>query len=261
MRQYVVDAFAERLFEGNPAAVCVTDSWLPEARMLQIAGENALPETAFAVPEGGEFALRWFAPGGEVDLCGHATLAAAHVLLNILEPERDRVVFHTKSGALTVRKRDDLLEMDFPAYTLKPQEVTDDMERALGVRPVEAWRGRDLLCVLENESDVTGLKPDLEAMKKLRGALCQVTARGSQYDCVSRTFGPKCGLTEDPVCGSGHCHIIPYWAEKTGKKQFVARQASPRGGTLYCRLENGRVFLAGHAVLFAQSELNLEDVP
>ena len=164
------------------------------------------------------------------------------------------------SGPLTVTRRGNLLEMDLPAYTLKPMEVTDQMELALGVRPIEAWRARDLVCVLEHEEDVINLKPDLEAMKQLRGALCQVTAKGSQYDCVSRTFGPKCAIPEDPVCGSGHCHIIPYWADKLGKTEFVARQASARGGTLHCRLDGDRLFIAGHCALFAQSELMLEDL-
>ncbi|MGE4277686.1 MAG: PhzF family phenazine biosynthesis protein [Lawsonibacter sp.] len=258
MRQYVVDAFAERVFEGNPAAVCVLEHWPEDDLMLRIAGENNLPETAFAVKEEAGYHLRWFAPGEEVDLCGHATLAAAHVILEYVEPGREQVCFQTKSGALGVKKRDGLLELDFPAYTLKPVEVTDQMEAALGVRPVEAWRARDLVCVLEREEDVVNLKPDFEAMKQLKGALCQVTARGAEYDCVSRTFGPKCAILEDPVCGSGHCHIIPYWAGKLGKSEFVARQASPRGGTLYCRLEGDRVFLAGHAVLYAQSDLKLE---
>ena len=260
MRQYVVDAFAEHVFEGNPAAVCVLERWPEDSLMLQIALENALPETAFAVPEGEGYRLRWFASDGEVDLCGHATLATAYVILNLIQPEAEQVKFQTKSGLLTVKRRGELLEMDFPAYVLKPQDVTDEMEAALGVRPIEAWRARDLVCVLEREEDVVNLKPDYEAMKKLRGALCQVTAKGSRFDCVSRTFGPKCGMTEDPVCGSGHCHIIPYWAEKLGKTEFVARQASPRGGTLYCRLEGDRVLLAGRGTLYAQSEIMIGEL-
>lgn len=260
MRQFVVDAFADRVFEGNPAAVCVMEQWPEDKRMFQIAGENNLPETAFAVKEGEDYRLRWFAPGEEVDLCGHATLAAAYVIFESVEPGLEQVRFQTRSGVLTVTKRGDLIEMDFPAYVLKPVEVTDQMVAALGVRPVEAWRARDLVCVLDREEDVVNLKPDFEAMKQLRGALCQITAKSAKYDCVTRTFGPKCAILEDPVCGSGHCHVIPYWAAKTGKKEFVARQASARGGTLYCKLEGDRVFLAGRAVLYAQSELMLEDM-
>lgn len=260
MRQYIVDAFADRVFEGNPAAVVYLERW-PEVRlMFQIASENALPETAFVVPEGDGWRLRWFAPGDEeVDLCGHATLAAAYVMDKLIRPGGERICFETLSGRLNVERRGERYEMDFPAYTLKPVEVTDQMELALGVRPVEAWRARDLVCVLERSEDVVALKPDFEAMKGLRGALCQVTAPGSgPYDCVSRTFGPKCAILEDPVCGSGHCHIIPYWAARTGKTEFTARQASPRGGTLYCRMEGDRVKLAGRAVLYAQSELMVE---
>ncbi|MCI8423173.1 MAG: PhzF family phenazine biosynthesis protein [Lawsonibacter sp.] len=259
MQQYVVDAFAGRLFEGNPAAVCLLDQWPEDRLMFQIASENALPETAFAVPEGEGWRLRWFAPGDEeVDLCGHATLAAAYVITRFAEPSLERVVFHTRSGPLPVERKGDLLEMDFPAYTLKRLEVTDQLTAALGVRPLEVWRARDLLCVLEREEDVVNLRPDLEAMQQLPGALCHVTARGRVYDTVSRTFGPKCAIPEDPVCGSGHCHIIPYWAARTGQTEFTARQASPRGGTLYCRLEGDRVKLAGRAFLYARAELMVE---
>ena len=260
MTQYVVDAFASRMFEGNPAAVIVAKHWPEKKLMFQIASENCLPETAFVVPEGDGWRLRWFAPGDEeVDLCGHATLAAAFVIDRFVRPEGDRICFQTMSGELTVERRGELYEMDFPAYTLKPLEVTDQIADALGVRPREVWRARDLLCVFDRAEDVVNLKPDMEKLMGLKGALMQVTAPGSgEFDCVSRSFAPKMGVPEDPVCGSGHCHIIPYWAAKTGKTEFVARQASPRGGTLYCRLEGGRVKLAGQAVLYAKSELMLE---
>ena len=261
MRQYIVDAFADRIFEGNPAAVCLPECWSGEERMLQIAQENCLPETAFLVREGERWGLRWFSPGGEVDLCGHATLAAAYVLFRFVEPGADRAVFQTKSGALTVTRQGELLEMDFPAYSLKPLEVTDAIVDALGARPAEVWRARDLVCVFDRPEDVSGLKPDLEKVKALKGALLQVTApgTGTGFDCVSRTFAPKMGLPEDPVCGSGHCHVVPYWAQRLGKTQLKARQASPRGGTLYCRLEGDRVFLAGRAVLYARCELMPEE--
>lgn len=259
MRQYIVDAFADRIFEGNPAAVCVLERWPDEALMMQITRENNLSETAFAVPQGDGYHLRWFTPSGEIDLCGHATLATAYVVTQFIQPGAETIRFQTLSGLLTVKRRDDLLEMDFPAYTLKRLEVTDAITEALGVRPVEVWRARDLLCVLEREEDVVSLTPDMEKLKELKGALMQVTARGSRYDCVSRSFAPKMGVPEDPVCGSGHCHIIPYWAERLGKTQLVARQASLRGGTLYCRMAGDRVFLAGRAALYARCELMLED--
>ena len=257
MRQYVIDAFADHVFEGNPAAVCVLDRWPSDELMLSIAKENALPETAFAVKENDGYRLRWFAPSQEVDLCGHATLAAAYVITRFIQPDVQHILFYTKGGEICVEKKGDLLEMAFPAFTLKPLEVTDEIADALGVRPVEVWRARDLLCVLEHEDEVVNLSPDMEKLKKLKGALMQVTAKGSSFDCVSRTFGPKMDNPEDPVCGSGHCHIIPYWAAQTGKTEFVARQASPRGGTLYCRLVGDKVFMAGRSALYAQCELNV----
>ena len=261
MRQYIVDAFADRVFEGNPAAVCIPDQVLDEGMMQTIARENNLSETAFAVPEGEGWRLRWFTPAMEIDLCGHATLAAAYVITQFVAPGLDTVAFETLSGRLTVRKRGELLEMDFPTYTLKQLEVTDAIADALGARPTEVWRARDLVCVFDDPETVIGLNPDQEKLKGLKGALMQVTApgTGTEYDCISRSFAPKMGVPEDPVCGSGHCHIIPYWADKLGKTELVARQASPRGGTLYCRLEGDRVILAGRAALYARSELMLED--
>ena len=261
MRQYVVDAFADHVFEGNPAAVCVLERWPGDDLMLSIARENNLSETAFAVPEGDGWRLRWFTPTMEIDLCGHATLAAAYVITQFVSPGVDTVAFDTLSGRLTVRRKGGLLEMDFPAYQLKQLEVTDQITDALGARPREVWRARDLLCVFDDPETVINLDPDQEKLKELKGALMQVTApgTGTHYDCISRSFAPKMGVPEDPVCGSGHCHIIPYWANQLGKTDFVARQASPRGGTLYCRLEGDRVILAGRAVLYARTELMLED--
>lgn len=259
MEQYIVDAFTDQIFQGNPAAVCVLEDWLPEELMRSIAVENNLSETAFIVPEGAQWHLRWFTPGGEIDLCGHATLATAYVLFRFYRPEAEELVFTTLSGLLTVRRKENgFLELDFPAYALRPVPVTDDMERAIGVRPAEAWMGRDLLCVLDQEEDVRNCRVDQERVRALEGLLLHVTAKGSAYDCVSRTFAPKCGVEEDPVCGSGHCHIVPFWTQRLGKTELTARQASARGGTLLCRLEGDRVFLAGQAALYAKSELYLD---
>lgn len=255
MVQYIVDAFAGQVFHGNPAAVCVLDSWLPEELMQKIAMENNFAETAFVVPEGKRWRLRWFAPEKEFDLCGHATLASAYVLFRFYRPGASELVFTTLSGLLTVRRKDGLLEMDFPAYTPKQVEVSDEMTAALGVRPREAWRARDLLCVLDREEDVVRLRPDMRAIEALGGEICIVTARGSQFDCVSRCFAPGCAVPEDPVTGSAHCLIVPYWAQRLGKTELKARQASARGGTLLCRLAGDRVFLAGQAALYAKSEL------
>ncbi len=257
MRQYVVDAFTDRVFSGNPAAVCVLDEWLPEGLMLDITRENNLSETAFTVKEGDRYRLRWFTPGGEIDLCGHATLGTAFVLMNFYERGAESVAFETMSGLLTVVRRGKLYEMDFPAYELKRTEVTPQMAEALGAEPSEAWLGRDLLCVFGSEETVRSLAPDMEKLKALPGLLQHATARGIERDCVSRSFAPKLGVPEDPVCGSGHCHIVPYWAGKLGRAELVACQASRRGGTLYCRMEGDRVTLAGEAALFSEAELHI----
>jgi len=257
--QIIVDAFTDQLFSGNPAAVCLQP--LPEDLMQKVARENNLSETAFLVKDGGDYALRWFTPAGEIDLCGHATLAAAHVVLTELEPGRQQVTFHTRSGPLPVQKRGDRYEMNFPAYALTPVPVTEAMVAAFGARPAAAYLGRDLLCVFDREETVRGLAPDQEALKELEGLLQHATARGRDVDCVSRSFAPKCGVPEDPVCGSGHCHIFPYWARVLGKDTLVAWQASPRGGTLYGTLEGDRVKLSGKAVIFAVSEFFLPGIP
>ena len=255
MKQYVVDAFTDKVFHGNQAAVCVLNAWLPEELMLDITKENNFSETAFMVKEGAAWHLRWFTPGGEIDLCGHATLASAFVLLNYYEKCTDSLDFTTLSGTLTVTRHGELFEMEFPAYELSPVEVTDAMTKALGVRPLEAYKARDLLCVLENEESVQKLLPDPEKLMQLDGLLLHVTAQGSETDCVSRSFAPKLSVNEDPVCGSGHCHIIPYWADRLGKNDLVAYQASKRGGTLYCRREGGKIYMAGKAALYSVDEL------
>jgi len=262
-KQYVVDTFTDELFTGNPAAVCMVNCWPEDALLRKIARENALSHTAFVLPlEADKYEMRWFTPKTEIDLCGHATLAAAYVISHFVFPQTSSIEFLTKSGPLIVTRQGELLAIDFPAYQLKRLEVTDELADALGARPMEVWRARDLLCVFDDPEIVRSLNPDQDKLRKLKGALMQVTAPGKDgFDCVSRTFAPKMDLPEDPVCGSGHCHIIPYWAAKTGKTEFVARQASPRGGTLYCRLDGERVILAGQARLYSTSELFPEDTP
>lgn len=257
LKQYVVDAFTDRVFTGNPAAICVLETWLPDAAMLNIAKENNLSETAFSVKNGRNYELRWFTPGGEIDLCGHATLACAYVLLSYYESGCDRISFSTQSGELTVTKRGDLYEMDFPAYDLEPASVTDEMVSAIGARPKEAYMGRDLLCVFDSASAVESLQPNMDALKRLDGLLLHATALGDKagIDCVSRSFAPKLNVAEDPVCGSGHCHIIPYWSRTLARGELTAYQASPRGGTLYCRMDGDRVIMAGKAVLYSKAEI------
>ncbi len=258
MKQYVVDAFTDKLFTGNPAAVCLMDTWPTEELMMNIAKENNLSETAFIVQEEDRWHLRWFTPGGEIDLCGHATLASAFVLMNCVGVETNTVVFDTLSGDLAVTQNDGIYEMSFPAYRLEAVAVTDQMEAALGVRPTYAFMGRDLLCVFDNPGTVATLDPDMAALLELDGLLCHVTEAGANdYDCVSRSFAPKLDVPEDPVCGSGHCHIAPYWTNCLGKDEIVAYQASKRGGELFCRVEGDRIILGGKAVLFSADELNL----
>ena len=257
MKQYVVDAFTDKVFSGNPAAVCVMDEWLPEELMMKITIENNLSETAFCVKEGANYHLRWFTPGGEIDLCGHATLATAYTIFRFYEPELSEVHFDTLSGELIVTRNGELLEMDFPAYELRPVEVTEAMTDAIGAKPFAAYMGRDLLCVMDSEAQVRDAAPDTAKVLQLDGLLLHLTARGSDFDCVSRSFAPKCNVTEDPVCGSGHCHIIPYWAHTLGKPELTAYQASRRGGVLYARVNGGRITLAGKAALYAESEIHV----
>ncbi|MGM9533128.1 PhzF family phenazine biosynthesis protein [Intestinibacter sp.] len=257
MKQYVVDAFSEKVFGGNPAAICVMDAWLPEETMMSITIENNLSETAFTVKEGDKYKLRWFTPGGEIDLCGHATLASAYVIMNYVEAGLQTVTFSTMSGDLIVNKKGDLYEMDFPAYDLKPVEITDAMVDAIGAKPTEAYMGRDLLCVFDDEKTVRELNPDMDKLKTIDGLLLQVTAAGKDVDCVSRSFAPKLNVIEDPVCGSGHCHIAPYWINKLNKDSIVAYQASRRGGTLYCTMDGDRVKLSGKAALYSVADINI----
>ena len=257
MKSYIVDAFTDTLFKGNPAAVCVLDEWLSDSLMQNIAKENNLSETAFVVPNGNHYKLKWFTPGGEIDLCGHATLATAFVITRFVDTTLLKVIFETKSGILTVYKKDNLFEMDLPAYKMQSVKVTDEMEAAIGYRPKEAWIGRDLVCILESEEEVFNAKPNLEKVKKLDGLTLNITAKGSDYDCVTRSFAPKLNVSEDPVCGSCHCHVIPIWSKATGKKSFVAFQASERTGVLYCEMDGNRVKISGEAILYSISEIFL----
>ena len=256
MKQYIVDSFTNEPFAGNPAAVCVMDSWPSEGSMMKLAMENNLSETAFIVKEEKEYHLRWFTPGTEVELCGHATLASAYVILNFYEQDKTEVTFSTLSGKLIVKQNENLYEMDFPTYELKEVPVTDDMEKAFGARPIKAVLGLDLICVFESEETVRKLDPDQEILSGLEGRIQNATAPGADTDCVSRSFCPKLSITEDPVCGSAHCQIAAYWSDELGKKEIVAYQASKRGGYLYCRLqEHGRIRISGEATLIAVSEI------
>ena len=256
MKQYIVDAFTSEPFAGNPAAVCVMERWPAEEAMMKLAMENNLSETAFLVQEKDGYRLRWFTPGTEVELCGHATLAAAYVILNHYEPDSKEVRFNTRSGELTVCRKGKLYEMDFPTYELREIPVSDEMERAFGVRPIKAVLGLDLVCVFESEDAVRNMKPDQKLLLGLEGRIQNATARGKETDCVSRSFCPKLSIEEDPVCGSAHCQIAAYWAGELKKEEIYAYQASKRGGYLHCRLREGkRITISGEAALVAVSEI------
>ena len=254
MKQYIVDAFTNSVFSGNQAAVCILNEWPTDKLMLNIAKENNFSETAFAVKERDSYHLRWFTPGGEIDFCGHATLGTSFVIFNYYEKDSSQITFKTQVGELKVQRNGDLFEMDFPAYALHKTEVTDQMEEAIGIRPLEAWIDRDLLLVLPDAASVMKVNPDQEKLKQLDGLLTAVTARSDrdEYDCVSRVFVPKLNIPEDPVTGSTHCMITPYWCGRLGKKELVCFQASERTGILYTSIQGDRVKVAGKAVLYSE---------
>jgi len=255
LTQYQVDAFASRVFEGNPAAVCPLAAWLEDGLLQAIAEENNLAETAFFVPSGNGYHLRWFTPNKEVDLCGHATLAAAHVLFEILGYAKPSIEFETRSGKLVVARKGDALAMDFPAILPKPCTAPAALIEGLGQRPVEVLAADDYIAVFDSEATIRALTPDLMILSKLdlRGVV--VTAPGGKHDFVSRFFAPKYGIPEDPVTGSAHCELAPYWAAQIGKTTLQARQVSKRGGDVLCELRGDRVTLTGSAVLFMEAEI------
>jgi PhzF family phenazine biosynthesis protein len=256
---YQVDAFTDKLFGGNPAAICPLETWLPDATMQAIAAENNLAETAFFVRDGGDYALRWFTPTVEVDLCGHATLASGHVVFSFLEPRRETVSFHTKkAGTLTVTRRGDMLVMDFPARAPNPAEPPAGLLAALGGTPREVLRARDYLVVYDSAAEIAALAPDLAALEKVDCWAAIVTAPGENgIDFVSRFFAPAQGIPEDPVTGSAHCTLVPYWAKRLRKTRLEARQISWRGGALTCTLDGERVGMAGNAVVYLEGRIEV----
>ena len=258
---YQVDAFARGVFSGNPAAVCPLKSWLPDATLQAIAMENNLSETAFFVKAGADYDLRWFTPAVEVDLCGHATLAAAWVILEKLEPGRPAVTFHTLSGELQVTRKLDLLALDFPARPAEPVRATPPLLAALGGNPREVWAARDYMVVYDSEEEIRALAPDMNLLSQIDRFAVIVTAPGQPgehaCDFVSRFFAPAQGVAEDPVTGSAHCTLIPYWAGRLNKHRLLARQVSRRGGELYCELLGDRVSIAGRAALFLEGVIRL----
>ena len=258
MKYFVVDAFAEKVFGGNPPGVCVLEKPLDAELMQTIAKENNLSETAFVYPEKDYYCLRWFTPADEIDLCGHATLGTAYVISNFVEKDTKIMKFHTKSGVLTVEKKGDLFEMDFPSRMPEKIDTIEKVAEVIGIRPMETHLSRDLVVVLQNEEQVKNIQPDFVKMKQLGiGLGVIVTAKGEREDFVSRYFAPELGVNEDPVTGSSHSTLIPFWSERLKKQKMVARQLSQRGGILYCENAGQRVKVSGSAVLYMIGELQI----
>jgi PhzF family phenazine biosynthesis protein len=253
---YQVDAFASKVFAGNPAAVCPLNEWLPDATLQSIALENNLSETAFFVRTNGRYQLRWFTPGCEVDLCGHATLASAYVLFSELGEPGTAIRFDTQSGELVVTRQGDRLTLNFPARPPASVTVHSALKAALGgPEPLEVLGARDYLVRYATEDHVRSLSPNMEALKTIDRFAVIVTAPGVDCDFVSRFFAPAKGVNEDPVTGSAHCTLIPYWASKLNKSTMYARQVSPRGGEIFCELQGNRVEIGGSAVPFLKGTI------
>jgi len=251
MQLFQVDAFTDELFRGNPAAVVPLESWLPDAELQAIAAENNLSETAFFLPKGQGFALRWFTPAVEVDLCGHATLATAHVLFQHLDYDREVIRFETRSGELFVYRKGDFYVMDFPVDVLEKVTPPDDLAAGLGVSVLECYRGKDdFLAVTSSQKVVEDARPDFRRLAQLPSRGVILTAAGEEVDFVSRGFFPQAGIDEDPVTGSAHTTLTPYWSERLGKNELTARQLSQRGGALNCVAKGERVELHGQAVTY-----------
>jgi len=255
---FQADAFAASLFKGNPAAVVPMSTWLPDETMQQIAAENNLSETAFFIPENDHYHIRWFTPKSEVALCGHATLATAHILFNELNHPGESISFNSKSGMLIVRKINDKLQLDFPADIVQPVESNPLFTQALGIEALATFKGRtDYLLLFESEEIIRQMKPDFQLLYQTSARGIMVTAKGNEVDFVSRFFAPGVGIDEDPVTGSAHTSLVPFWSARLNKTQLTALQLSARGGQLWCTLSGNRVLIAGHAVTYLKGEIEI----
>lgn len=262
MNLYHVDAFTKRRFHGNPAAVVPMEVFADDAVLQAIAAENNLSETVFYTPQAhgpADYNIRWFTPTQEVDLCGHATLAAAHVLWNETRDTRETIVFESRSGLLTVSRDGDRIVLDFPELAAHPVDVTTPLVRALGRQPAEVFQAKNTLCVFENKRDIHELQPDFGLLAALPTFGVIVTAPASGHDFVCRYFAPRAGVPEDPVTGSAHCTLVPYWAKRLGKAALLSHQVSSRGGELWCRhdAQRARVHIAGHAVTYLRGTIEI----
>lgn len=260
LKLYQIDAFAEKIFSGNPAAVVSLEKWLPDELMQNIAMENNLSETAFFIPVKNGFQIRWFTPATEVNLCGHATLASAFVLFHHLNYQKKEIRFQSKSGLLTVKKEGELILLDFPTSEVNETEFPLNIEKAFGIKPQKCFKGHeDLMFVFSNQNEIENLQPDFIFLKTLEMRGIIATAPSDEFDFVSRFFAPREGINEDPVTGSAHTMLIPYWAEKLGKTKLVAKQISKRGGVLFCKYSGERVEIGGHARTFLTGEITLDE--
>ena len=255
---YQVDAFTSKIFNGNPAAVCPLESWIDENIMQKIAKENNLSETAFFIKNKNQFDIRWFTPVAELDLAGHPTLATAHVILKELKININKIIFKTKiNDILKVTYEDNLYLMDFPTRNPKIEKNIDKVADALGKRPKELYRHRDAVAIFDKEEDIISIRPNMEKLNNLDYPAVIITAPGNKVDFVSRNFAPKLGIPEDPVTGSAHCELIPYWSRVFDKKNLIAHQISKRGGKLYCTYNNDRVTIGGNAITFLRGEIEI----
>ena len=257
LKLYQVDAFASHVFSGNPAAICPLQHWLADDTMQAIAMENNLSETAFFVPTDDGYHIRWFTPLAEVDLCGHATLACAHVIFNLLGYSGERIIFQSKSGPLGVTRQHDWLELDFPAQPASACKTPAALQQAFGDRLQACLKAEDYIVVLDDESAVVNAAPDLALLRQLDLRGVAITAKATDCDFVCRFFAPKYGIDEDPVTGSAYTQLVPYWAQQLGRNEFSARQLSRRGGELNCTLSGDRVKIAGQAVLFMEASIHI----
>ena len=259
IQMYQVDAFSSEVFGGNPAAVCVLNEWLGDSVLQNIAAENNLAETAFIIKSESGYDLRWFTPALEIDLCGHATLASAYVIFKFLEPSLEHVAFKTMSGQLEVSiDSEQKLSMDFPARAPQQIEIKGIHQQAFGIKPLEVWQSRDLLVLFESEAQIAQLQPNLDKISEITDSFAVIaTAKGDEVDFVSRFFAPNAGIPEDPVTGSAHCTLVPFWANRLGKDVLNAKQLSKRGGELFCENKDDRVAMSGYASLFFKGEIYL----
>jgi PhzF family phenazine biosynthesis protein len=257
LKSYTLDAFTDHVFGGNPAAVCPLSEWLDDRTLQNIAAENNLSETAFFVPEGDGYHLRWFTPVNEVELCGHATLATSFVIFEQIAPEKTELRFRALAGTLRVTRDGDLLSLDFPSRPPQKIDMPAELVAALGTTPLEMWKARDYMALFDDESAIRSLRPDMAKLAKFDMHALIVTAPGRECDFVSRFFAPGHGIDEDPVTGSAHCTLIPFWADRLGKTKLHAQQVSKRGGELFCELLGDRVKISGRCVLYAEGSIHI----